>query len=48
MPWGGAEGVKETEIQRSISVVLAPNRLITNSIDFATKDTCQHPSGMEY
>ena len=44
----GGNDVTETEIQIIISVVLAPNRLITNSIDFATKDTCQHPSGMEY
>ena len=40
--------VTETEIQRTMSVVLAPNRLITNSVDFPTKDTRQHPSGLEY
>ena len=45
---GGANDVTETEIQRSISVFLAPNRLIKNIIDFPTKDTRQHPSGMEY
>ena len=44
----GASYIRETKIQRSISVVLAPNRSITNSIDFPTKDARQHPSGLEY
>ena len=44
----GASYIREIKIQRSISVVLAPNSLIMNSIDFSTKDTRQHPSGLEY
>ena len=44
----GSHDVTETEIQRSIGVVLAPNRLTTNSINFTTKDTRQHLSGLEY
>ena len=43
----GSHDVTETEIQRSISVYLAPNILVTNCIDFSTKDTRQHPSGLE-
>ena len=44
----GANDVTETEIQIRISVVLALNRLTTNSINFTTKDTRQHLSGLEY
>ena len=29
-------------------MVLASNRFKTESFDFSTKDTRQHPSGMEY
>ena len=44
----GSHDVTETEIQRRICVVLALNMSITNSIDLPTKDTRQHPSGLEY
>ena len=44
----GANDVTETEIQIRISVVLALNRLIMNIIDLHTRDTGQHPSGLEY